>query len=430
LSLKNVLYHTFSRIGAGRSDFQPGRNEQSCDILDSILDLSYNQNEVNQQGKINYARRDLFFFILFFILLFIPPERVTGQETLIKLRVVADQANIRLEPDISSIIIRQVPKGTILDATEKKEEWFAVQLTSKQGAAVSGYVHESLVIAVEPPPKENKPPITPKIRPVEPEEESPGAPFRFTLSFSVGGNYAQGGDLNTGIKGLADLYEDTLGIQGKGKISSVHLGYVVGMEVSFPLSRIFSWSLGAEHFQGKNSSQVNYSQGSSFSTLRIVPKFCAIPLHVSLSFSPVPELYIKGGISYYFARCSYSYLSEAENGAQKWNGKANAHGLGLLGGIGYIKKHTENLSFFAEITGRLAKLHGFAGKEEFRDISGEISTEEGKLYLIQTQVLEGRTHNVLFIRETRPNEAGIIGAREAQIDFSGIGFKIGLRLHF
>lgn len=399
-------------------------------VLDSIPALFYNRNEVNRQKKDPFAKQSVVFFVLFFILFFTPPKKASGQETLIRLKVMADQANIRLEPDISSIIIRQVPKGTILNATEKKEEWFSVQLTSKQGAVVSGYVHKSLVIAIDPLPEEKNPPIIPKIRPIEPEEDQPTSPFRFTLSITVGGNYARGGDLNLGIKGLANLYEDTLGIQGEGKIGSVHLGYVLGLEVSFPLSEMLSWGIGAEHFQGKNNSQVDYSQGESSSVLHIRPNLRATPLSVFLSFNPISELYVKGGISYYFAQCSYTYLFEADNLTQQWDGKANARGLGLMGSIGYLKNYSPNLSFFAEIAGRLAKMRGFTGKEDIQDTSGEISTEEGTLYLIQTQVLEDRTHSILFIRETRPNEAGVIGAKKAQIDFSGISIKIGIRLHF
>lgn len=389
------------------------------------------RNEVNRQKKIPFDRQSVAFLVLFFIPFFTFSTNASSQETTIKLRVVADQANIRLEPDISSIIIRQVPKGTILNATEKKEEWYTVQLMSKQETVVSGFVHESLVIAIEPVPEVKKPPVIPKkIRPLEPEEDQLKSPFRFALSISGGGNYAHGGDLNIGIKGLADLYEDILRVQKEGEMGSVHLGYVLGMEVSFPLSEMLSWGIGAEHFQGKNNSRVTYSQGMSPAVLQVRPNLHATPLHVFLSFNPIPEVYVKGGVSYYIARCSYSYLFELNNEVLQWEGKATAQRLGLLGSIGYVKKHSANLSFFAEITGRLAKIRGFTGKEDFQEASGEKSAEEGTLYLIQMQVLEERANSVLFIRETRPHEAGIIGAEKAQIDFSGFGLKVGLRFHF
>ncbi len=386
---------------------------------------------MNRQKRILLDKQSAAFLVFFLFLLIAFPANVLSQETTIKLRVVADQANIRLEPDISSIIIRQVPKGTILNATEKREEWYTVQLMSKQETITSGYVHESLVIVIEPIPEEKKPPLIPKkIRPIEPEEDQLKSPFRFTLCISGGGNFAKGGDLNSGIKGLADLYEDILRVQEEGKIGSVHLGYVLGMEVSFPLSEFLSWGIGAEHFQGKNNSRVTYSQGVPPAVLRIQPSLRATPVHAFLSFNPIPELFIKGGISYYFAHYSYTYLFDFQNGTLQWDGKANAQGLGLVGSIGYVKKHSANLSFFAEMTGRLAKIREFTGKEDFQSTSGENSSEEGTLYLIQIQVLEERANSVLFIRETRPNEATVIGAEKAEIDFSGIGLKIGLRLHF
>ena len=385
---------------------------------------------MNRENKKPFVEQSAVFFVLCFILFFSAAEKASCQQTLIKLRVVADQANIRLDPDISSIIIRQVPKGTILNATEKKEDWFAVRLTTKQGAVVSGYVHESLVLPIDPLPEEKKTPPVPKTRPVEPEEDQPTSPFRFALSITAGGNYVHGGDLNRGTKGLADLYEDTLGIQGDGEIGSVHLEYVLGLEVSFPLSEMLSWGIGLEHLQGKNNSQVDYSRGTFSSLLHVRPSLHATPLSVFLSFYPTSELFVKGGISYYFAQCSYTYLSKTASEELQWKGKANDQGLGLIGSIGYVKRHSANLSFFAEITGRLAKLQGFTGKEDFQDTSSEISTEKGKLYLMQTQILEERVHSVLFIRKTRPNEAGIISAEEAKIDFSGVSLKIGLRLYF
>ena len=385
---------------------------------------------MNRQKKNPRARQSTAFLIFIFIVFFTVPTNASGHEEYIKLKVVADQANIRLEPDISSIIIRQVPKGTILNATEKTGEWYAIQLTTQQGTVVSGYVHDSLVNAIDPLPKEKKPPVIPEITPEEPEEDEPTSRFPFVLSLMGGGNYVRGGDLNLGIKGLADLYEDTLGVRGEGKIGSVHIGYVLGLEVSFPLSPMLSWGIRAEHFQGKNNSEVQYTQPNSTSVLHIRPNLRATPVSIFLSFSPIPELYVKGGLSYCFSHCSYTYLLETDNSTQSWKGKANARGLGLMGGIGYLRKISPNLSFFAELAGRLSKMRGFTGEQEMQDPSGKISTEEGTLWLIQAQVLMDRTHSILFIRKTRPNEAGFISATEAQIDYSGMSIMVGLRFHF
>jgi hypothetical protein len=385
--------------------------------------------------KIVFRIRGSIAFLAFFLAFFFTSEAwASGQDSFTRLKVVAEQANIRLEPDISSIIIRQVPQGTILDATEKKQEWYAVRLTSRQGATVTGYVHESLVIVVEPPVEEKKtttkPQIKQKARPVKPEEAQQISGFNFSLAISGGGNTIRGGELNDGIRGLADLYGDILGVQGKGSVDRVRLGYVLGLEVYFPLSKRLSWGIGAEHFQTKNESQVDYLQGSSSSVLLISPNLRATPISVILAFNLIPSLYLKGGVAYYFARYSYAYLFQTTDSTQQWEGKASAQGFGLSGGFGFLKNLSSHLNFFAEISGRYAKIKGFEGTENFQGSSSDKLKEDGTLYLIQAQILAERTHPVLFIRNSRPNEAGIIGASEAKFNFSGISLKIGLRINF
>lgn len=67
-----------------------------------------------------------------------------------KVRVIAENANIRLKPDISSMIIAQVPLGSILEFTEKIGEWYLVNLPpDEKGFIVSGYIHQSFVEEVE-----------------------------------------------------------------------------------------------------------------------------------------------------------------------------------------------------------------------------------------------------------------------------------------
>ncbi|GAJ18386.1 unnamed protein product, partial [marine sediment metagenome] len=175
-------------------------------------------------------------------LLFLSVAR--GEEVLRKLKVVTEQANIRLKPSIGSIIIKQVPEGTILESTGQDGEWFLIQLTPDELERVTGYVHESMVIIIEGPPKEQEEPeiieepdiieeteiveeqaiikeqeetekpeeeeiieetplqepvITPPSQPVvTPPPPSKLPKFLFDLVFSGGGSFISGGDLNDG----------------------------------------------------------------------------------------------------------------------------------------------------------------------------------------------------------------------------------------
>ncbi len=93
------------------------------------------------------TRRTQIIVISFFLLLL--PSLFFPQDTKIKLKVVADLANIRMQPAIDSPIIRQAEKNEIIEALSRQGEWFRVIFLKDSGEATTGYVHESLVIVTE-----------------------------------------------------------------------------------------------------------------------------------------------------------------------------------------------------------------------------------------------------------------------------------------
>jgi hypothetical protein len=102
--------------------------------------------------------------IIFVSLLFLFPSFFFPQDTQIKVKVVADLANIRLQPAIDSPILRQVEKNEIIEALSREGEWFRVIFLKDSGEATTGYVHESLVAVIEGSPEK----VTQKvIKPIE-----------------------------------------------------------------------------------------------------------------------------------------------------------------------------------------------------------------------------------------------------------------------
>lgn len=421
-------------------------------FLDSYRGPFYNRIEVERLAN-TLSRKDwcLILFVLI-LLLFESTQSVWGQESNLKLRVVAEQANIRLDPDIASIIIRQLSRGAIMESSGKEGEWYAVEFTPKEGTTVSGYVHESLVVVIEPllvkketpqkiqeeekPKKEmtvepldqDKPQILP---PPEIEAKIPQEEIfrRFHFTLFTGGNYASGGDLNKGSLGLADFYSSVLGIPGEGDVKPVHYGFSFGGEFSISLTSRLSLAIAIESFQGEKESLADFSQVMQAHFLKTRPRLSAVPAGISVSYEFIPALYIKGGFSYYFAECSYFYQIQAQEQLQEWIGEASARGLGLQGALGFTRSIGPRLGLVVELAGHYAKINGFQGKDTFKSSSGQTLIEKGTLYLIQAEVSEQESYPLLFIRESKPREAGVIDAREAQIDFSGISLKIGLRIH-
>lgn len=64
----------------------------------------------------------------------------------LKVRVTASMANIRLKPSIQSEIISKIPLGSVLDIIKKEGNWYFVKLPpDEKGILVTGYIHQSIV---------------------------------------------------------------------------------------------------------------------------------------------------------------------------------------------------------------------------------------------------------------------------------------------
>ena len=369
---------------------------------------------------------------------------VQAQEQSFRLKVVTELANIRLKPDIGSEIIHQALQGKILESTGKEGEWYIVKFKPDEGDVTYGYVHESLVIALDQPTLVKPIEERTKLEKIEKEEEKPAtqqpipailpspAPPKSNLElfFSGGGIFIDGGDLNKGAQGFADYQSYNLGVQGEGEVKPAHLSYVLGGEFAFPLSSHFMVGLGVDYFLSEEESRVEFEKGSSNNTFTTRPKIQAIPLRLFISFYPLRNFYAKIGIEYFFAKCAYFYRLEEGENWQEWSGEAEGRDFGFLGGLGFDFAISSNFSFIVEVTGRYAEIKSFEGKDQHKESSGLVSTEEGMLYSYQTKTPGGESYPLLFIREKIPSEAGVFDPQEAIIDFTGLSLKAGFKIKF
>ena len=252
----------------------------------------------------------------------------------------------------------------------------------------------------------------------------------FELCFSWGGSFISGGDLNRSIQGLADYNSDLLADQGKGEVKPVHLSYILGGEITFPLSSHFFLGLGADYFLRERESVVEFQGGPSTETLIMRPKIQALPIRLVISYYPISSFYVKSGIEYYFAKYAYLYRSLKVGWWGEWHGEAKAQGFGFVGGLGYELKLSSTFSFIIEATGRYAKITGFKGEERSQDSTGLDYTEKGKLYIYQIRTSAENSYPLLYIRQNKPTEADVFDPREATINFSGFSLKTGFKIKF
>jgi hypothetical protein len=396
----------------------------------------------------HYIKGIIFVLSFICVLLSLCGLNLRAQEPLTKLKVVAEIANIRQNPDIGSAIIHQLPQGAILEATQKQGEWYVIQLKLDEVQILSGFVHESLVTVIEgPAPKEVKitepvkeePVKIEEVETVRPEEIQPqpqkpllDAPeySKFRVSFSGGLHYTLGGDLNEGAKGLGDFYGALLGESGSSEVAPLNTGYIVEGEMNIALSSKLFLNFGAAYLSGKKESRVEYPEGTYVEVYTTRPGVRSVPARLSISYYPNPAFYIILGGEYHFAKCSYYYRYEEADFWQEWKGNASAQGPGAFGGLGIEANPSRNMGFFIEMLGRYCKITNFEGTDEYNESTGNQSTENGTLYIYQGHITEDKSYPLLFIRERKPSEAGVSDADVATIDFSGFEVRIGIRFKF
>jgi hypothetical protein len=252
----------------------------------------------------------------------------------LRVKVTAELANIRQKPSISSSIVRQFPQGDILEGVRREGEWFLVKFDADESGVTSGYVHESLVMAldeipvkeaparIEEPVIRREPPVTPPVKPpVAPPSNPPvktepvvadaaaaraadvvaGPQGRVSLTLHGGGNMIVGGDLNTAAQGLAYYYAGSIGAAGDTKVAAARLSLAYGGELAFPLSAQLYVVAGAEFHKAAKSTLVSYARGAATDTYTAHPSIQGLPLKLGLAIYPVEFFYIKFGASYYFA---------------------------------------------------------------------------------------------------------------------------------
>ena len=360
----------------------------------------------------------------------------------IKLRVTAEQANVREKPDIMSAILQQLPEGATLEAERKEGEWYAVLVEKEEGGFMLGYVHESLVMVIE-----EARPEPAVVKPVEEKKEEPlwlppqtspvpAEKERLSVAFWLGGRHAAVGDLNDGAKGLARYYESRLGAFGDGEVEAIHFGYLLGAEVRIPLSSQLALSLGAEYSSGEATSSVAFKEGSSEALYSTKPWLRTTPISLALLYYPLRFLYVKAGLDYTFARCAYFYRFstpdpyEQSEFWQSWTGEASSSGFGYQLGLGLEWPVGSRISLLAEAAFRHGRLGDLKGEDFYQESTKYQSRERGTLYRIQATAGGPEIFPLVFIRDREPTEAGVLDVRKAELDLSGYSLRLGLKVRF
>ncbi|HPW17133.1 MAG TPA: SH3 domain-containing protein [Candidatus Aminicenantes bacterium] len=363
-----------------------------------------------------------------------------------KIKVTAEQANLREKPDIGSGIVQQVPEGTVLEADRKEGEWFYVRYTLEDGGVLGGWIHESLVEAVEeaaapaatrpavkpeqPPaaPRERPPlkPRRPRIGPIERPEFRTGS-FPLEAAFSLGLATMAPRDLNDGARGFAGAFGAGTGVPATAAAEALRAGLLAGVELNYRFSPKLAVGLAADHLKGANASVVEFSDGA---TVRTRPAARAVPVKVTARYSLGRGVYVRGGLGAYAVKASYLYRVDRSGAWERWQGAATASGLGGEAAFGGEWEPAARTAVFIEAGFRYARFTKLTGKDVHRSPSGATGTVIGTLTRWNEEAPDETAYPRLFVMPALPSGTGISGARAAVLDLSGGTVRAGVRYRF
>lgn len=106
----------------------------------------------------------------------------------IKIKIMVENASIRLKPDATSEIIEKTSIGREFEAEEKRGEWYKIRFSSKLGVMITGYIHEKYVeVEKKPEPEERviKPETVARIQEIPSLEKKFKVHLRFGPQFSL-----------------------------------------------------------------------------------------------------------------------------------------------------------------------------------------------------------------------------------------------------
>ncbi len=275
-----------------------------------------------------------------------------------------------------------------------------------------------------------------------------GQGLKLGFKFTGGINYQLLGDGNavlTGRKAQTDDYMNAVGsgyTLEKSIIPLVsHFGFEFDADAILYLTPQFGISIGTGFVRGGtlfgSGNQIITSSSTKETDSNAVTA-SAIPIKVGIyyTFSSVfapqgkSSSYLFGGIGLYSAKFSYSDKFTYQTDWWNYSFEAKASGIGFYAGFGGESWINPNFAFIYEISGRYANIGGFTGNWQ-NDDNGTTSSGSGKLYYFEwLDSTYGNWYPTTDVYTDAPSGSTLRNVREAKIDFSGVGLKVGIKINF
>lgn len=266
---------------------------------------------------------------------------------------------------------------------------------------------------------------------------------KFSLKMTGGYGTMKVGDLNafietldTYLSDIADLWD--ISKEGEGK--KINMGLEFEGEFMLKLMKSFGIAIGAGYIMRSSESTLSIYDAAARETYIFKPEVKAIPVNLGIYFFssilPSTDLYLNGGVSYYFGKGKSALRSEYEEAGeiQGWSesvGNIKDKGIGFFGGIGLEFNFGPALSLFVEGKGRYCKLNNWSGDETYTYYDGFSDTNSGTMWYYEFYDDElGKWYPFLTMMDEEPSGTDIRNVRKFEADLSGFSLRAGFKIKF
>ena len=223
------------------------------------------------------------------------------------------------------------------------------------------------------------------------------------------------------------------------ELPNLNLG--IGGEVEGILSfGTISFGLGIGFLSGKMTYENSESNAYEISDFTYTHSISAIPIvgmgYLNFPLTPSIQPYLGGGIALYIAQAkfeviedyteydSYGYIDYSGNYEEK--NELSATGLGFHGVFGLGVNISDNLALDLRMTLRYASIKGFEGESNYvDDFTGGYESGTEDVWLVYGEDSYGE---IWYGPTTSSPDELDVDEEEGKIDFSGVGFVIGLKI--
>jgi opacity protein-like surface antigen len=265
---------------------------------------------------------------------------------------------------------------------------------------------------------------------------------KFTLKLSGGYGSVSSGDLAAVTDGLNEQMADIARLAGASvtdEIENAKWGPEFEGELVYNFTERWGIGLSLGYIRKSIESMAELQVGTyARVSFEWEPIYKAIPItlngYFNLPIASKVSTYFKAGIGYYFATWDYTVRTENELvGITVWEeeeGTAKDSGFGLQGGFGFEFNVSDSVAFFVEGTGRYVNLKDWDVDNTHTDALGS-ETETGYLWYVEKY--EGDTDNyysTLELSDEEPSDPNYRNVRKLEVSFSGVIFKVGVKISF